>query len=81
MKSGDQSIGWSTEIDFEYSNTEYTMGLRTVSGLDFPKMGSIHDLNLGAASYYHAVSIFAAFGISVCSLLDGQYTWKVFWIH
>ena len=38
MKSGDQSIGWSTEIDFEYSDTKYTMGPAAYSSLDFPKV-------------------------------------------
>lgn len=39
VKSGDQSIGWSIEIDFEYLDTEYTMGLRTVERFGFSKDG------------------------------------------
>lgn len=26
MKFGDKSISWPTDIDFEYSDTKYTMG-------------------------------------------------------
>ena len=50
MKSGDQSIGWSTEIDFEYSDTKYTMGPAAHSSLDFPKVGPTHVFNKGAVA-------------------------------
>lgn len=55
MKSGDQSIGWHIEIDFEYSDTdtEYTMGLREMEQFGFSKSGPTHIFNGGAVAYYH----------------------------
>ena len=39
MKSGDNSFGWPTKIDFEHSDidTKYTMGLRAVELFGFFK--------------------------------------------
>ena len=57
MKFGGQSISWPTKIDFDYSNINYTMGLKTVERFGFSKGGGTRVFHPGAAAYCQAALI------------------------
>lgn len=76
MKHGDQSIGWPTEIKFEYLETEYTITPRAVEWLGFSKVPPTHVVYMGATPYSHLiwiVIIWAPRGTSMIRNRHGTY--------